>query len=677
MGLITPLFLLGLLGIALPYWLHRLETQVTEREAFATTRFLEPSKKRIHVRRQLRYLLLMAARMAFLALLAFAFARPVLFDEPELAVSDDTVHHVVVVDNSFSMHEGGRIAEARANAGAILDDIGGDDIASLYAASSNVRTIAEPTGDIDEVRALLASIEADNGHLDYGAMMNELSGLIEDSQGSIALHVISDFQHSGQALRFADMVPDVVNDRPLTLELHRVVAQNSPNHTVESVVVQDRADVIAGVRSFNVPQGSSETLQVELVINGTPQRSSEVTISDSGLQQVEFTGVEFGEGDNRVDVRIGSADALAEDNVRHTVFDNSPPAPVLLITDDVESLGVTYLSAALETAPRGYVVEAVDVTEFDPRVMQRYPWLIVEDIGIVNAGLEAALRDYINGGGSVLAAAGPLTARLDTVPVLGLAIRPPQLSPSGRPLTLQITRIDTSHPALSESAGWSSVNVRATPVETTAQDQVLIAQNASNPVLIERNIGAGRIMLLTTSLDNSASDLPVKPVFVTFMAETARYLSNEKLLVKQQVADSYLQLTRTGGASGQVVDPDGETLLSLQDTTRSQDVRLNKTGYYQVYTPAGEVLVAVNPDIGESDLALMPAQTLQNWQNAVNDAASGNQVTIAGAAASGANAGEDAEEIEIWRFFLILLVIVVLAESLLGNRYLNFKTGTS
>jgi hypothetical protein len=36
----------------------------------------------------------------------------------------------------------------------------------------------------------------------------------------------------------------------------------------------------------------------------------------------------------------------------------------------------------------------------------------------------------------------------------------------------------------------------------------------------------------------------------------------------------------------------------------------------------------------------------------------------------------DADEIEIWRFFLLLMAILVLAESLLGSRYLNYKTGT-
>jgi hypothetical protein len=358
------------------------------------------------------------------------------------------------------------------------------------------------------------------------------------------------------------------------------------------------------------------------------------------------------------------------------VFDNAPPAPVLLLTADTGSLGVTYLSAALETAPRGYVVEAEDLAEFDARVMQRYPWLIVEDIGSINAGLESALRDYINGGGAVLAAAGPRAGGLSSLPILGNVIAAPQVGPDGRPLQLPITRIDTSHPALSDSSGWSSVNARVLPVETGDEDRVLIAQNARNPVLIERQIGAGRLMLFTAGFDNSSADLPVKPVFVTFMAEVAQYLSNEKLLVKQQVADSYLQLTQSGGSSGQVVDPDGETLLSLQDTTRNQDVRLNKWGYYQVFTPGGEVLVAVNADSRESDLALMPAQMQQNWLAAVNGATANDAAPDPSVEADPRARPDEPEEIEIWRFFLALLALAVLAESLLGNRYLNLKTGT-
>src|SRR5690606_21445267 len=128
-------------------------------------------------------------------------------------------------------------------------------------------------------------------------------------------------------------------------------------------------------------------------------------------------------------------------NLRHTVFDNAPPAPVLLLTDDSSSLGVTYITAALETAPRGYRVEVADVAEFDARVMQRYPWLIVEDLGVVNGGLEAAMADYVNGGGAVLAALGPRSGAISQVPVMGNMLQAAAVDRSGRPQRQQITRI--------------------------------------------------------------------------------------------------------------------------------------------------------------------------------------------------------------------------------------------
>lgn len=673
MALLTPLFLLGILGLALPWWLHRLETQATEREKFATTRFLEPSKKRIHVRRKLKYLLLMALRMALLALLALTFARPVLFDTPGLLVGDETNHHVIVIDTSFSMQAEGSMAQARTLASGVLDAMASDDIASLYAASTGVETVAGPDANADELRSLLASVSADNGRLDLGAMVSALDGMLEDTQGNIVLHVISDFQQSGQALRFADMVPSVLDARPVSLQLHAVSEDNRPNHTVETVVVEDRSTVIAGIRSTNLAADAAAPLQVALLVNEVLQQEQQVSVNGNGVALVRFESVVFEEGDNRVDIRLAGEDSFAADNVRHTVFDNAPPAPVLLLTDDTSSLGVTYITAALETAPRGYRVEVADVAEFDARVMQRYPWLIVEDLGVINGGLEAAMADYVNGGGAVLAGLGPRSGAITQVPVLGNTLQAAPLDRSGRPQRQQITRIDTSHPVLVDSSGWSSVNATTFRVATEDEDRVLIAHSADSPVLIERLLGAGRFLLFTSSLDNSASDLPVKPVFVTFMAEAARYLSNEKLLVKQQIADSYLQLSRSGGASGQVVDPAGNTLLSLQDTTRNQDVLLKETGYYQVFTPAGEVLVAVNPDIRESDLTLMPAQALQNWQTTVSNTGSR---TVSDPSAT-TSAQTEAEEIDLWRLALILLVLLALAESMLGNRYLNFKTGTA
>ena len=671
MALIAPLFLLGLLGIGLPIWLHRLETQVTEREQFSTAMFLEPAKKRIHVQRKLKYLLLMALRILFFLILVLAFTRPVFFTPPAALVTEDTTHHVIVVDTSFSMQEGASFASAVEAARDIVNTMDEDEVASLYTASSGVTTVVPVSDDNNVLIQALSSLSPDNGKLDLGIMVTTMNTLIEESQANFIMHFISDYQQSGQAVRFADMIPDVINGRPVTLDIVQIRTENVPNWLVDSVLVNARNSLEVGIRGLASEDDMAER-SVILAINNVEQQRQDITLAGDGNTLVDFENVIFEEGDNRIDIQLLPTDSLPGDDVRYTVFDNSPPAPVLLLTANTQSLGVTYIRAALETAPRGYEVITQTIDDLDARILQRYPWIVIEDIGAINTSLANTINDYISGGGAVLAAAGEASLGLDTVPVLGLQVgtaRP------GRESRNPITMIDSSHPVLSETSGWGSVNMQTLPVNPTADQRILIAQSEDRPVLIESEIGRGRILLLTTALDNTLSDLPVKPVFVSFMAEAARYLSNENLLVREQVAESFLQLSLAGGASGQVFDPDGESLLSLSDTTQSQDIRLNKTGYYQVFTPAGEVLVAVNPDRRESDLTVMDAQVIQNWQNVVAGTASAGEQNLNPDFGT-ANAGEEREENEIWRIFLILLAIIVLAESILGNQYLRVRTGT-
>ena len=672
MALIAPLFLLGLLGIGLPVWLHRLETQVTEREQFSTAMFLEPAKKRIHVQRKLKYLLLMALRILFFLFLVLAFTRPVFFTPPAALVTEDTTHHVIVLDTSFSMQEGTSFATAVEEARDIVNSMNEDEVASLYTASSRVTTIVPVTDDSNVLMQALSSLSPDNGKLDLGIMVTTMNTLIEESQANFIMHFISDYQQSGQAVRFADMIPDVINGRPVTLDFIQIRTEKVPNWLVDSVLVDARNSVEAGIRGLANEDSITER-SVILSINNIEQQRKDITIAGDGITLVDFENVVFDEGDNRIDIRLLPADSLPGDDVRYTVFDNSPPAPVLLLTTNPESLGVTYIRAALETAPRGYEVIIQTIDDLDARILQRYPWIVIEDISAVNASLGSAISEYVSGGGAVLAAAGEASFGLDTLPVLGLQVGAVSAGRDGRN---PITMIDSSHPVLAETSGWGSVNMQALPVITSSEERILIAQTEVRPVLIESEIGRGRILLLTTALDNTLSDLPVKPVFVSFMAEAARYLSNENLLIREQVAESFLQLSLAGGASGQVFDPDGESLLSLSDTTQSQDIRLNKTGYYQVFTPGGEVLVAVNPDRRESDLTVMDAQVIQNWQNVVAGTANAGLQNLNQNSAA-ASQSEDREENEIWRIFLILLAIIVLAESILGNQYLRVRTGNS
>ncbi len=674
MSLLSPLFLFALVGIALPVWLHRLQTNATEREKFSSIMFMEQSKQRIHIQRKLKYLLLMALRILFLVLLVLAFTKPVFFVTPEAAATEDTTHHVIVLDSSFSMREGDSFDQAVRIAQGLADDMGADDIASLYTASGTVETISALTADPAIIRGSLNNLEPDNGRLDIGAMVTALNSLITSSQANFIIHFISDYQQSGQAIRFADMVPDLINGRPVSLSIHQVKTEDVPNWSVVSVEITALDTVRVGLKNNTASEQSAEKT-VTLAINDVTQQSLTQTFAApaDGINYLTFENVVFEEGDNRLDVSASPNDSLPEDDTRHTVFDNSPPVPVILLSADPESLAVTYITTALETAPRGYQVELKNINDFDPRILQRYPWIVIEDIGAINDSLAQNLQAYVDGGGSILAAVGELSLGQTSIPVGGQTIGGGLTF--NRNTSYKVQRVNTSHPVLNGTVGWNNLAIsRVLPIEADDNSNILINLTGNIPFLLERNIGLGRFLLLNTNLNNTWSDLPVKPVFVSFIAEAARHLSNEELLVKEQTVNSFLPLGQNGGNSGQVYNPSGERLLSLADTTQAQNIQLTETGYYRIVTLGRDVLVAVNPDARESDLSLMSTQALQNWETMVSGSA-GNLELIDGVAVSSVE--EEPVAIEIWRVLLILLALIVLTESLLGNRYLRFNTGNA
>jgi hypothetical protein len=199
-------------------------------------------------------------------------------------------------------------------------------------------------------------------------------------------------------------------------------------------------------------------------------------------------------------------------------------------------------------------------------------------------------------------------------------------------------------------------------VESLPGDEVLMRLTNNEPFLIEQRRGAGRLLLVTAALDHRWNDLPVRPVFVSFMVEAARYLSGEAAIERTHTAGASLPLSVAGGASGQVVDPDGDTVLSLADTTREQQVLLEKTGFYEVHTTVGQTLIAANVDPRESDLAKIGQDVLDEWQAST---------AVTGSAAQGAGYAAEVEQtVPLWHWALLLLALVVIGESILGNMYL-------
>ena len=62
------------------------------------------------------------------------------------------------------------------------------------------------------------------------------------------------------------------------------------------------------------------------------------------------------------------------------------------------------------------------------------------------------------------------------------------------------------------------------PVRDTALRNVILRFESGAPALVERDVGKGRVMLLTTTVDREWTDLPIRPGFLPLLRETARHL---------------------------------------------------------------------------------------------------------------------------------------------------------
>jgi hypothetical protein len=654
MGLLAPLFLLGMLAIALPLWLHRLQTQSSERKPFSSAMLLETAEQQVHVKKKLKYLLLLAARIALLILIAFAFAKPFITVSPDTIVATEAGTHLVLVDTSASMGRAGVFSQARAEVSRAIDDAPDDALIQLLGADRTMQVVGNLTNDKSQVEDAAESLSASALRLDFGDVMSAVERFAISLPPPVTLHFVSDFQASGMPVRFSDVVPSGVAEF-----IPHVVGTGEPfNWSVE--YLRDTVDGIdVGLNGY----GDRERIaDVDLLVNDIVVESR--GLSQTGPQVLHFDVAAYEEGDNRVVLRINTDDDLKVDNTWYHIVDNEPPVTIPLLTLNTGSLPVTYLSAALESAG-AYRVESMVIGDFDPRVLSRFRWVVVDDIGFIDPQLEQSLTEFLDNGGNLLAFAGERAAALEILPVSGHRQSTGTVRPQAGEFW-SVGQIDARHPVLSQTEGWQSVNIsRNLPLDVQEGDEVLVRLENNEAFLIERRIGRGRILLMPASLDNRWNDLPVRPVFVSFIIEAARYLSGVNEIPSIYTAGATLPLALAGNSSGQVVDPNGNTVLSLADTTREQQIKLNKPGFYEVYTPQREMAVASNIDPRESDLRKVSQEVLDRWQDA-----SGGQ-SLAGVARFDA---EESQAVELWHWVLLVLACIVIGESILGNMVLTLRT---
>jgi hypothetical protein len=253
--------------------------------------------------------------------------------------------------------------------------------------------------------------------------------------------------------------------------------------------------------------------------------------------------------------------------------------------------------------------------------------------------------------------------------------RSDQLSPpeSGHPiLEVMFDRqegedLRVNLPELYYYYGINTVEGRATaPILTT---------RTGNIVFNEVEVGNGTLIYSAIGSDPGWSNFPVKPLFAPVFYRTVEYLaSGEEAEMNLHTLGEPFDITLPGAATGAVeLESDGEQIIP---TTRQTFSGLNVFYLGEEWTPGWKrvqygdqnVLFASNLNAIESRLESFNEQELTELLSTffesvdVNFAESDQQTRLAGLEA--ASVGKD-----IWYWFIILAIILLVTESLISRHY--------
>src|SRR6185503_6022096 len=198
MSFLTPLFLLGLATLAVPVIIHLIQRERKNVVQFPSLMFLRRIPYQSVRRRRIRNWPLLLLRLAALALIVAAFARPFLRRDTLVAAAAGGAREVVVlIDRSYSMGYGDRWARATAAAARAIGAVGPADRASIVFFSSGAEVALRSTSDRGRLNAAAATGKPGAGATRYGPAL-KLAGSItsESALPRREVIMISDFQRT-------------------------------------------------------------------------------------------------------------------------------------------------------------------------------------------------------------------------------------------------------------------------------------------------------------------------------------------------------------------------------------------------------------------------------------------------------------------------------------------------
>lgn len=650
MVLLHPWALFAGLAVGLPLLIHWLTRPRPVRLSLSTIRFVREAIQQRRARHRLRDVLLLLLRIAAVALLAFAFARPLTGAKPLVpADASGGGARVVLLDQSLGMAEvfQGATAfdRARATAAKYLGYAPDARVNLILAAAKPRAAVERLTTNFGALRDELAAAQPLPQRLDCAAAINLAAELLASGPKGQRreLVIVSNFQRSHWAAADFSPLP-----RETLIQLESVApAQTPANVGILRVAPQGRVEQGREARmEVEIGNFSPAPREVEVVLSAGRATARVKGVCPPGVKTTltaalvpPDTGWQAGEA--RL---LGVEDALLADNVRPFVLDVRPSPTYALITRESAAPRATssqFLELALAPFPQKASASAAKrVRRIAPDALDRdaiagAELIVLDHPGKLSTQTMGMLAAWLRRGRPVLyVAAEPVDASnlkllaqsAGTDLKMPVEFAPPPAASSRHDLFLTDVRRNTSpFRAFGETLTAAIAPLRfggglaSHPLDGGLAEDVLAGYGDHSACLVSTSCGAGTFAVLNADLNDS--NLAGSPVFVPLLAELVDRLlarrGTDGAVASGEPLAAYLP-AEAGAAAGLKIDGPGGA--GTQRGTISDDSnfvlwRWNTAGSPGVYSVKRDAvavfaLASAAPGI-ESDLTSLDPQIMK------------------------------------------------------------------
>jgi hypothetical protein len=569
LSLLAPWLLAGLLGLALPVLAHLLGRERPREIRFAAMRFLPDSEPTVTHRRAIQDWPLMLLRLLLLALVVFTLARPATFDRGGVTVVAEVHDAIVVVDASRSMglrlDDETVLERAAERVYALLGSLPAGTRVGLMTSDPGGPRL-EPSADPDRAHAALQSwLESGmprpgawslrDAIPQAAAMLRDLG----DDGRKRVIYAVGDTTDGGLG-----RLPAVAEGGAIVVPIPAFEDEPLPEHVAISEVSWEPAPdldpravrIQAIVRRHAGDETGDDTLAVAV---GLYLGDTEVARTLADLPPDEDTPVEFThtllDGEEVAAATVAFIDRpddpLPSDDRRHLWLSADDGIEVAVVNGDPSELRahdeVFFLATAVAAADedRRMRLRSVAPDQLEEAIRKRGAAALADTDVLVLANVRApspdvapAIIERVQRGMGLLISVGdrvqPDAYNKRVGSVLPLRMREAVqvgTAPGRTEARVEgVAPADLSHPAFRDLggdlglSGGQARRIMLLEPDPKRATKIALSFTSGAPALLTREVGDGRVALLTTTIDRDWTDLPLRPGFVPLATATLSWL---------------------------------------------------------------------------------------------------------------------------------------------------------